>query len=268
MLNLLRMDLYRLMRSKAFYICLGFLLTTVFLCYGMLFLVGTPKGQETAPKIGMGALVETGGDTSILDVMDFIEMIRKSCMDGGAYHLVFGILTAIFVCTDFHSGFVKNIMTLHRKRWKYVSSKLLTMGIADLFYLAVCFGFGAVMNLLFHHMVPFGEWRDILFYLSWAWLINMAFAALIIMLCVFTKNMAAGVSMAVVLSCGLVVMPLAGIAGLFNADGWFPYTLYYNMSSGPSFYSMPADLKVYAVGFVFIIVYTIASVVFVTKQDV
>ena len=65
MLNLLRMDLYRLMRSKAFYICLGFLLTTVFLCYGMLFLVGTPKGQETAPKIGMGALVETGGDTSI-----------------------------------------------------------------------------------------------------------------------------------------------------------------------------------------------------------
>lgn len=271
MFNLLRMDLYRLKRSRSFYICLAFLLVTIFMCYGLIFLVGTPEGQELAPKIGMSALVEPEDEAdseSLLEDVDFVEMIRQSCMDGGAYNLTFGIMVAIFICADFQSGFVKNIMSQHRKRWKYVASKLLTMGIADFIYLIICFGFGALMNLLFHNMVPFGTWQGFLFYLSWAWLITMAFAALIIMLCVFSRSTAVGVTMATLLGSGLVILPLVSITRLFHADGWFDYTIYYNISYGPSCCLVPADLKVFAVGAVFLILYSTTSVIVSSKQDI
>lgn len=270
MFNLLRMDLYRLKRSRSFYICLAFLLVTIFLCYGIIFMVGTPEGQQLAPKIGMSALVYEDDENgeSVLEGVDFVNMIRQSCMDGGAYGITFGIMAAIFICKDFQSGFIKNIMSQHRKRWKYVISKLLVMGIADFSYLIICFGFGALMNLMFHNLVPFGRWQDVLFYLSWIWLATMAFAALIIMLCVFARNMAVGVTMAVMLGSGLIILPLAGITSWFNADGWFDYTIYYNIAYGPSSYSIPADLKVFAIGAVFLTVYSITSVVISAKRDV
>ncbi|MCM1039060.1 MAG: ABC transporter permease [Ruminococcus sp.] len=267
MFNLLRMDLYRLKRSKALYGCLAFLLVTIFLCYAMLFLVGTPKGQELAPKIGMSQLVDTDGEEDILEGVDFVQMIRNSCMDGGAYNLTFGLLVAIFVCMDFQSGFIKNIMSLHRKRWKYVAGKLMVIGIADVIYLLLCFGFGALMNVLFSYMVPFGRWQDVLFYLLWLWLVTMAFAALILMICVFSRNMAVGVTAAILLGSGLVQVPLASITRWFRADGWFAATLYYNITYGPSSYGGLADLKVFMIGGAFFIIYSIISVIILTKQD-
>ena len=271
MLNLVRMDFYRLIRSKSFYACLAFLLTTIFMCYGIIFIVGTPEGQQLAPKIGMSMLVDaedSENSESVLEGVDFISMLRQSCTDGGAYHLTFGIMVAIFICMDFQSGFIKNIMSMHRKRWKYVISKLLTIGIADFSYLVICFAFAALMNLLFHNLVPFGRGQDVLFYLSWVWLVTMAFAALIIMLCVISKNMAVGVTMAVLLGSGLILLPLVGITSWFNADGWFHYTIYYNISYGPSSYSVPADLKVFAIGAVFLAIYSIIAVIVSAKRDV
>lgn len=271
MLNLVRMDFYRLIRSKSFYICLAFLLVTIYLCYGIIYLVDTPEGQQLAPKIGMSALVETtdGEEAgSVLEGVDFITMLRQSCMDGGAYHLTFGIMVAIFICIDFQSGFIKNIMSMHRKRWKYVISKLLVIGIADFSYLIICCTFAVMMNLMFHNLVPFGRGQDVLFYLSWVWLITMAFAALIIMLCVITKNMAMGVTMAVLLGSGLILLPIAGITSWFHADGWFDYTIYYNISYGPSSYSVPADLKVFAIGAVSLAIYSITAVIVSAKRDV
>ena len=48
MLNLLRMDLYRMLRSKSVYICLAILLMMVMVSLGMVSLVATPQGQEMA----------------------------------------------------------------------------------------------------------------------------------------------------------------------------------------------------------------------------
>lgn len=279
MFNLLRMDLYRIKRCKFVYICLAFLLVTIFLCYGLLFLVGTPEGQELAPKIGMGALVETQAvftdeenpseqPESLLDGMDVIDMLRDSFMDGGAYGVVFGIAVALFVCGDFQNGFVKNILSFQRRRWKYIVSKILTMGILNVFYIVICFAVGLLLNVLFHHMVPFSPWKNILFYLLWAWFVTTAFAAFIILVCVFTRSAAASVSTAVLVGSGLILLPLYSLTNLLGAGGWFEYTLYYNISYGPSCYQTTADLKALVIGIVFLLIYGIASVTVLIKQDI
>ena len=53
MLNLLRMDLYRMLRSKSVYICLAILLMMVMVSLGMVSLVATPQGQEMAVERGI-----------------------------------------------------------------------------------------------------------------------------------------------------------------------------------------------------------------------
>lgn len=267
MFNLLRMDLYRMIRSKALYICLAFLLVTILLCYGLVFLTGTPEGRELAPRIGMGALVE-GEERNILEGVDSIEMIRQSFMDGGSYSLVLGIVAALFVCVDFQSGFVKNIMALHRKRWKYIGSKLITMGIVNFFYLGICFSFGLVMNLLFHRMTPYSPVGDLLFYLIWAWFVTTAFAALVIVICILTRSIAAGIAAAILLGSGMAVIPVAALMNLFGLGGWLNYTLYYNISYGPSSYQSAADLKALVIGVVFLLLYGTVSMTALSKQDI
>lgn len=268
MINLLRMDLYRMKRSRALYVCLAVLAATVFLCYGMLYLVGTPDGQKVALKIGMVTMMEAVEGAGILEGVDTLEMFRESFMDGGMYSTVLGILMALFVCVDYHSGYMKNIMVLHRQRWKYVASALVTAGIVNMFYLASCYVLCLLLNLLFGHMVPVSSLGDTLFYMGWAWSLTTAFAALTIMVCVLTRSAVAGVMAAIFLGSGLVVVMLSSLMNLFHAGGWAQYTIYFNLSGNPSSYSSVKDLTAYVLGLIFVVVYSLVAAWAVTKQDI
>ena len=51
MFNLLRMDLYRLRRSRSVYVCFGLLLAASVVVFVMLWLLAAPQGQEHALRI-------------------------------------------------------------------------------------------------------------------------------------------------------------------------------------------------------------------------
>lgn len=268
MINLLRMDLYRMKRSKSVYICLGSLMAVTILAFSMMFLLATSQGQKTAMKIGMLTITELHEARSMLNGIDSLGMFREAFMDGGMYGCVLGILITLFVCGDSQNGFIKNIMSLHRTRWKYIGSKLAAAGILNFLFLTVCFLFSSLVNLLFHNMVPYADLAGTLFYLALAWLINTAFSALIILVCVLTRSTAAGV-MASLLLCGGIAQNILGqVTSLFHINGWLEYTLYYNMCAAPSAYSGIGDLKGAVVGLVFMVFYTAAAAFFITRQDV
>ena len=216
MFNLLRMDLYRVKRSKSVYVCFGILLIATVMTFGLLWLMATPQGQETAVRIGMLAAEDLGETSGILDGVDSLVMFRQIGLDGGMYNLVFGIWVMMFVCMDFQSGFIKNVMALYQNRWNYIGSKLASAGIVNACYLILHLLFVLLMNHLFGNMVPDAKWGDIAFYLSWAWLLTTAFAALLILICVLTRSVAAGALAAVLFGGGAVVMPLYSILNIFQ----------------------------------------------------
>ena len=119
MINLLRMDLYRLKRSKSVYICLGILMAITVLAFSMIYLLATPQGRNYALKIGLLDNSETEEAQAIVNGADSLDMFRETCMDGGVFGCVIGIIITLFMCGDFQNGFIKNIMSLHRTRWKY-----------------------------------------------------------------------------------------------------------------------------------------------------
>lgn len=172
MFNLLRMDLYRLIRSKSVYIGLAFLLAFSLIAYWLVWMVSTPEGQKAAASIGMTVLSDTGDTDILVEGYDTLGMFRDIAMDGGAYACVLGIITVLFFCSDYSSGFMKNIMSLHRRRWEYIMSKLIATGLLHICFLIVQFGFCMLLNVLFHHLVPAARPLDVLVYLfhsdSWA----------------------------------------------------------------------------------------------------
>ena len=268
MINLLRMDLYRLRKSKSVYICLAVLFGLTILSLWLTFLVATPEGQQTSLKLGMTALSEVNNTDEVLDGANSLIIFRENCMDGGLYSVIFGIVVALLICGDFNHGFAKNIMSCHRHRWKYIGSKLMAVGIVNLIYIALCLLLSTLMNFLLHNMVPYAVWTDTLFYLAWAWLLNMALAAIIILICVFTRSTAVGVLMAVLIGGGLIAAPLYSLSALFHLEGWAKYSIYFNLSYGPSCFSSVGDLKVFAVGLALMAVYSLAAAISLSKKDI
>lgn len=268
MFSILRMELYRMVRSKSVYIGFGILSAISILAFWLTFLLTTPKGQEAAVKMGMLALSEMEEGSLMLKHTDLLEIFREIGMDGGFFGCMTGILTSLFLCGDFQNGFIKNIMTQYRERSKYVAGKLAAMGILNFVFLAAGFLFDFLLNVLFGNMFQATAWNRILFYMAWAWLVSTAFSALIILICVLTRSLAAGVLASVLLGGGMVVSLLASLMSLFHANGWLSYTLYFNMSNGPSACSGPGDLRIFAVGLVFLCVYFGAAVYTIRRQDI
>lgn len=271
MFNLLRMDLYRIKRSKSVYVCFIILLlaaaATVFMIWLQL-----PQGRQFAEKIGIMPLGANRPDNgqSMLDGIDTLVLFRRMGfgLNGGGYSMILGIWLMLFVCMDYQSGFIKNIMALCQNRFAYAGSKVLAAGLVNLCYLAGYYLFVLLLNRLAGNMVPLAGILDVLYYLSWCWLVTLAFAALILLICVCTRSVAAGAIAAVLLGTGTVVMPMYTVLNLLHIGGWMEYSIYLTLSTAPDHYTSGADLYVYAVGACFLAVYTAAAAFVLKKQDI
>lgn len=268
MFNLLRMDLYRMKRGRSLYVCLGILLVMTVATLGMVWLMGTPQGRETAVRIGILEEEQAVTADNMMEGVDTLVMLRQTGMDGGMYDLIFGVWIVLFVCMDFQSGFIKNIMAVHQNRWSYVASKVVTAGIVSICYMAAQYAVVLILNRLLGNMAPVTELKDVLFYLSWAWLLTVAFAALVIMVCVWTRSVAAGVLTAVLLGSGTVQGPLHVLLDLVRMGDWVDYTIYYTLDLGPGCYTALADLYVYGVGAGFLILYAAVAGIVLSKKDI
>lgn len=268
MFNLLRMDLYRMKRSRSAYICLGILFLTTLAMYMLLWLLATPQGQEMAIRIGMMTAEEIPESLSMLEGMDTLEMFRQINLEGGVYCVTFGICVILFVCADYRSGFLKNIMALYQNRWAYVGSKLMAAAFLNLLYLISNYIFVVLLNALFGNMVPWAGLGDVLFYTAWVWILTTAFAGLMILISVCTRSTAAGTVAAVFLGGGSVVTLLQQLLSLFHAGDWLDYSIYMLLSTGPSRYTAYQDLKVFAVGAGFLALYPALTGLVLRKQDI
>lgn len=268
MLNLLRMDLYRIRKSKSTYICLGILLATVALIYFLFFLMFLPNGQEIALKMGMMTFPEMKEAKDMFQEMDILVVFRQACMDGGFFPLVLSVLFTVFICADFKNGFIKNIMSVHINRWNYIVSKILAFGIVDLIYLAVIYLFTFLLNLLIGGLIPYTSFSSVLFYLIQAWALTMGMLALILLVCMFTRNITVGILTAVFVASGAIVTILNFVLGLFHANGWMKHTLYMSLSNATAVYQSPADLSGLLTGMIFLILYTFLAGMILRKKDI
>lgn len=270
MRNLFRMDLYRMLRSKGFYICLSILGFYIAISFFLIFSIGNPSMREKIESIGIhftvtneDAAVQALASSSMLEVF-----YQSSGIRGGMFACIIGILASIFICTEYESGFVKNVFLLCENKWNYILSKQLILGFVNFIYLTFIFLLLSLLNLITGNFFVWNDGKDILFFLISIWILETAFSSLYLVIIMVTRKVSASVASGIFLGSGTIFVILSSILGLFGWDKFLHYTLSFSLINIPLSYSGLASLQPLFIGLAFLIIYTIFSVFVVQKRDV
>lgn len=266
MLNLLRMDLYRIIRSKSFYIIFGILLIAEAISFGTLFMV-THADTGTLSHIGI-TVSNVGDANAALTNLSLLDTFRQSMISGGGYAVLLGILSALFICIDFESGVIKNMMTAHENKWDYVLSKTISICIINFLYLAITYLAFILLNAVSGGPFKSSSVPDVLFFLLSAWMLVNGFSALTLLIGVLTRSKAAGVVLAVCVNSGLIVTLLSGVLGVFKLNWLMDNTIYMKLMALPSSFDGTYGLKPLLTGLIYVVVYTILSKIVLTIRDI
>ena len=252
MLNLLKMDLYRLFRRKTLYVMIAALSAVTL---SMLFL----------------AEPSTLTISSILGVMNGVSMDNfMTAANGlGLVYTLMCIMLSFFVCDDFSSGFAKNIFTVHAGKFDYISSKIVSMMAGS----AVLMVVSLVESLVFCAIsgVAVGSVGGIALFWVEKWILSAPFAAAILFLSLWVRNKGLGFLFACLLGTGGLVM---GIQWGFEALH-FPYAsqvlsfTMYGASTIPSLtFQMGEVPHIVLAAVVWVVFYSALSAVVLKKKDV
>ena len=207
MLNIFKLDMYRILRSKMFYICI----ITMNLVSGTMIFFGVIPSFSAV--MGSGATDMTG-----------------SMMGIGMAFMIIGIFFALFICGEFTTGFAKNIFARHSNPIRYIVGKLLSLTVTGVIFIIV-FSLVAMLLLVVTGsgvVLPGGVLGLITFFIEKIF-VCAAFASLILLACVFTRKSAVGVVVGVIAAMGVLPMVL-GIAGNYFGLTWISGILQYTIS--------------------------------------
>lgn len=228
MFNLLYMDCRRLVKSRGAYAILG---VTV----GLLVLLALLVAGVSDPGM-LDAMQSQGAEMNDFD-RKMIQEIRnmsqltfaRECLGSGFLTVVTGIGMALFVSSDFSSGYIKNICFARPRRWSYVLSKALLAGL----YSGALTVAGVLVTmyapLLFGMRLGADPVWELVQYVFWMWLPHWTFALMAMALVLLTGNSTLSVILAVVSGSGLSAMLLQTLCRRFQ---WPPFDQYLISSIG------------------------------------
>ncbi|MBS7031384.1 MAG: hypothetical protein KH237_09845 [Clostridium sp.] len=109
MLNMLRMDLRRMFRSRMFYIAFLCLTAGILIMIIMLHTITDPELREQAIDAGMKFTTTNDSDFDEIRQMSETEALCSTIYSGGFFFVALYVVAVLFICSDFSSGFAKNI---------------------------------------------------------------------------------------------------------------------------------------------------------------
>lgn len=293
MLNVTRMNLYRLIKSKETYITLGIfaafvIFTIIILTIG----VKNPeqvtvkpeqnsvefelnykspdevyKDSQSEENIGLSisesALLE---DTSLLRLT--LELFK-----GGFFLIFTGIFTVIFVCDETSTGFIKNIAGTVKRRWYLVIGQIVPLAVFLLAEILIAELLSLIGGKLFIPNFTIGNLSSLFGFLFLQFLLQLAFAVLSMFFVYVTKNKA---TISIIAVCCFS----AGLGGL--ATGFIEQTLQkIGVSLNLSSYLIVNNVqglrfpiekqKYFHIIFIFlaaVLVYNIISSIIISKRDI
>jgi ABC-2 type transport system permease protein len=139
MINLLRAEIYKLLKSKAFYIC-------CLICIAGTLIVGftydflqknmTPEMLEQIYDTSNSGFNASVPSNLFPDTMDGQFMLSQA-FAGNTLQLILAVFVSLFVASEFTTGTIKNMVAKGFSRWKIYFAKLLTVWIASLIMMFV-----------------------------------------------------------------------------------------------------------------------------------
>ena len=198
MLNMIRMELYRMFKTKSMYViwlvlAVGILFTTGLSADEMktytmevkqeMYEYATGQRESETVNLGMDVTVPTKpGDTvSVFDL--FYGNIK------GKFLALFMVIFAVLYSTaDMTSGFVKNIAGQVRDRRRLVFAKGVSLFVYTVLTMLIFTGIQTVSNALFFDEFVFGPVKEFLQYAGIQTLLHFAFLMIVMCIAIVLRN--------------------------------------------------------------------------------
>lgn len=289
MLNLIKMDLYRMFHSLSTWIIILFTAGMALFCVVMVQGDLDAMAEDPAYAQEMEQEVEdsSGGNEDRqlglysesdpewvegkIEAGEFISTQLQS----GLLTLLVVIFAAIFANAEQKNGYIKNIAGQLSNRGILALSKM-TASTAQVFIMILVFvaATGVMGKILWGERFSIGSLTEMLPFLGAQYLLNLGIAALILLLCILTKSSAFSMTAGIVMVMGLFV-PLYSVINRAIYEirpSWkFDISLYLpDGNIGLAGIKASSDILIRAagVGAVFVVLCTAAAVLIMKKRDV
>lgn len=216
MFNLFRMDCRRLLHSRSFYITAG---VTAALLMALTALVAGLSNPAVMDAVQSQGAQVTESDRAMSEEIRGMSQLdfTSECLNSGFLLMTACIGAALFLYSDFQSGYIKNICFARPRRWEYVGSKILLTGV----YSGILVAGSVILTILYPRL--FGlhpTWSSplsIALYTFWMWLPHWAFALLGLALVLRTRSSTLSILMGVLGGGGVIT---AIVRLLCQRFGW------------------------------------------------
>lgn len=281
MLNLIKMDLYRMFRTKSLYVIwivlAAALLFTTILCktdYEILNEADAVQQEQvaelTTENINVGMMVtlptEPGEKVTVFDIF-------FGNSQGKFYALFLVIFAVLFSTADISSGYIKNIGGQVQSRGALVISRAIALAVFTIMTLAGVFVFQAVANGIIFGYLEWGDARAILLYFATEVVLHYALVLICMTIAVTLKNNVISMVIAVCLTMNVMTIVYGLVNNAIQKMGIqnfqiYEYTITGKLSLLPMNPGGKECLAAFGVALDFIVATIVAGSVVFQKRDI
>lgn len=281
MLNIIKMDLYRMLKTKSMYVIwivlAAILLITTSLSktdYELLTEKDSMKQEQvtepTVDNINVGMMVtlptEPGEKVTVYDIF-------FANSQGKLYALLLVIFTVLFSTADISSGYIKNIGGQVRNRGTLIFSRAIALAVFTVLTMAGAFLFQAAANGIVFGELEWGNTKAILSYFVTELALHYALVLICMAIAIILKNNLISMVIAVCLSMNVMTIVYGVINSAIQKIGIqnfqiYKYTITGKLSLLPMNPSGNECLAAFGVAIVFIVMMISVSSVVFQKRDI
>ena len=281
MLNIIKMDLYRMLKTKSMYVIwivlAAILLITTSLCktdYELSTEKDAMKQEQvtepTVDNINVGMMVtlptEPGEKVTVYDIF-------FANSQGKLYALLLVIFTVLFSTADISSGYIKNIGGQVGNRGSLIFSRAIALAVFTVLTMAGAFLFQAAANGIFFGELEWGNTKAILSYFVTELALHYALVLICMAIAIILKNNVISMVIAVCLSMNVMTIVYGVINSVIQKIGIqnfqiYKYTITGKLSLLPMNPSGNECLAAFGVAIVFIVMMISVSSVVFQKRDI
>ena len=281
MLNIIKMDLYRMLKTKSMYVIwivlAAILLITTSLCktdYELLTEKDAMKQEQvtepTVDNINVGMMVtlptEPGEKVTVYDIF-------FANSQGKFYALFLVIFAVMFSTADIGSGYIKNIGGQVQKRGTLIFSRSIALAVFTVLTMAGAFLLQAVANYIVFRELTWGSSKAVLSYFLTELALHCALVLICMAIAIILKNNVISMVIAICLTMNIMSIVYGLINSAVRKMGIQNFQMYkYTITGKLSLLSMNPSgnecLAAFGVAIVFAVIMIAASSAVFQKRDI
>lgn len=281
MLNIIKMDLYRMFKTKSMYVIwivlAAILLITTSLCktdYELLNEKDAMKQEQvtepTVDNINVGMMVtlptEPGEKVTVFDIF-------FANSQGKFYALFLVIFAVLFSTADISSGYIKNIGGQVGNRGSLIFSRSIALSVFSVLTMTGAFLFQAAANCIVFGELEWGNTKVILSYFVAELALHYALVLICMAIAIILKNNVISMVIAVCLTMNVMTIVYGVVNSAIQKIGIqnfqiYKYTITGKLSLLPMNPSGNECLAAFGVAIVFIVMMISVSSVVFQKRDI